>query len=136
VALVLIAAEVASGQFVLLMLGGGALVAAGVAALAPGSPVLGGVAFALASLVLLFAARPALKRRLDRGMGAAPLHTQALVGRGGVVLQRVDAHGGRVRIGGDEWSARPLVEHDVIEAGTAVTVMRISGATALVVAAG
>jgi len=47
-----------------------------------------------------------------------------------------DGQGGQVRIGGELWSARTLDDHDVIEAGTAVTVMQISGATALVVTAG
>ena len=92
---------------------------------------------AMAAVLMLVAARPALRARLERGAADhAPLPTNARVGRGAVVLSRVDAHGGRVRIGGDEWSARTLDAHDVIEEGTAVTVMRISGATAVVVAAG
>ena len=133
---VLIGAEVLSGQFVLLMLGGGALAAAGVSFLVPDSPVVGGVTFAIAAVLLLFAARPALRTRLESGMSEAPLHTRGLVGRGAVVVARVDGHGGQVRIGGELWSARTLDDHDVIEEGTAVTVMQISGATALVVAAG
>lgn len=137
VGLALIAAEVLSGEFVLLMLGGGALAAAGMSAVVQDSPVVGGITFALASVLLLLAVRPALRRRLDRGVSDhPPLHTGALIGRGAVVVERVDAHGGRVRIGGDLWSARTLDEHDVIETGAAVTVMRISGATAVVVPAG
>ena len=133
----LIAAEVLSGEFVLLMLGGGALAAAGVSFFVPDSPVVGGVTFAIAAVLLLFAARPALRHRLDRGVtDDAPLHTRALVGRGAVTVSRVDGHGGQVRIGGELWSARALDDHDVIEEGTPVTVMQISGATALVVAAG
>ena len=88
-------------------------------------------------MLLLFAARPALRHRLERGLSdQPPLHTRALVGRGAVVVSRVDGHGGQVRIGGELWSARTLDDHDVIEEGAAVTVMQISGATALVVAAG
>jgi len=34
----------------------------------PDSPVVGGVTFAIASVLLLFAARPALRHRLDRGV--------------------------------------------------------------------
>ena len=117
----LIAAEVLSGEFVLLMLGGGALAAAGVSFLVPDSPVVGGVTFAIAAVLLLFAARPALRHRLDRGA---------------VVVSRVDGHGGQVRIGGELWSARALDDHDVIEEGAPVTVMQISGATAIVVSAG
>ena len=105
--------------------------------LVPDSPVVGGVTFAIAAVLLLFAARPALRHRLERGLSdQAPLHTRALVGRGAVVVSRVDGHGGQVRIGGELWSARALDDHDVIEEGTAVTVMQISGATALVVTAG
>lgn len=135
--LVLVAGEVLSGQFVLLMFGGGALAAAGASFLVPDTPVVGGVTFAAAAVLLLFAARPALRHRLEGGIAAAPpLHSGALVGRGAVVVARVDGHGGQVRIGGELWSARALDDHDVIETGTAVTVMQISGATALVVTAG
>lgn len=133
----LIAGEVLSGQFVLLMLGGGALVAAAASFLVPDTPVVGGVAFAVAAVLLLLAARPALRHRLERGLSdQPPLHSRALVGRGAVVVSRVDGQSGQVRIGGELWSARTLDDHDVIEAGTAVTVMQISGATALVVTAG
>jgi membrane protein implicated in regulation of membrane protease activity len=58
--------------------------------------------------------------------------TAALVGARAVVLQRVDANGGRVRIGGEEWSARAFMPDEVVEAGKQVEVVRIEGATALV----
>lgn len=77
----LVAAELLSGQFVLLMLGGGALVAAGVSFLVPDAPLVGGVTFAVAAVALLLAARPALRHRLERGISdQPPLHTRALVG--------------------------------------------------------
>jgi membrane protein implicated in regulation of membrane protease activity len=41
-------------------------------------------------------------------------------------------HGGRVRIGGEVWSARSYDETLVIPAGRIVDVMQIEGATALV----
>jgi membrane protein implicated in regulation of membrane protease activity len=44
----------------------------------------------------------------------------------------VDVNGGRVRIGGEEWSARAFVEDQVIEPGARVDVVKIEGATALV----
>jgi membrane protein implicated in regulation of membrane protease activity len=136
--LVLVAAEVLSGEFVLLMLGGGAL-AAGVVSLVVGGPIVltvivGGAVFAVASVLLLFAVRPALRRRLDRGIDHAVMHHKALVGATAVVVSRVDGHGGRVKIEGDLWSARSSDGHEVIEEGKRVTVMSISGATALVVA--
>jgi membrane protein implicated in regulation of membrane protease activity len=58
--------------------------------------------------------------------------TAALEGARALVLQRVDQVGGRVRIGGEEWSARAYMPDQVIEPGTHVEVAKIEGATALV----
>ena len=58
--------------------------------------------------------------------------TAALVGASAVVVERVDAHGGRVKIGGEIWSARTLDGEQVLEPGTNVQVAEIQGATALV----
>jgi membrane protein implicated in regulation of membrane protease activity len=58
--------------------------------------------------------------------------TAALEGTHAVVLQRVDVSGGRVRIGGEEWSARAFMPDQVMEPGARVEVMKIEGATALV----
>jgi membrane protein implicated in regulation of membrane protease activity len=132
VGLVLVSAEVLSGEFVLLMLGGGAVLAGGASLLGAG-PVAGAVVFAVASVLLLFAVRPALRRRLAKGIDQSVMHHKALVGATAVVLQRVDGHGGRVKIGGDVWSARSSDGLEVIEPGRSVTVLDISGATALVV---
>lgn len=133
VGLALILAEVLSGEFVLLMLGGGAFVAAGAVALGLG-PVAGVVTFALASAVLVFAVRPALRRKLDHAVEDGRMHHRALIGAEAVVVSRVDGDGGRVKIGGDLWSARPVHPDDVIEQGATVLVVEISGATAVVVA--
>jgi membrane protein implicated in regulation of membrane protease activity len=56
----------------------------------------------------------------------------ALVGRSAIVLEEVTEHGGRIRIGGEEWSSRPYDESLVIPVGTKVDVMQIDGANALV----
>jgi len=132
VGLVLVAAELVSGEFVLLMLGGGALVAAG-ASLFVG-PALSAVIFGVASVLLLLGLRPALRRRLDRHVPHTPTRAEAVVGGTATVVARVDGHGGRIRIGDDEWSARSFDETQVIEPGERVTVVRIAGATALVLA--
>ena len=58
--------------------------------------------------------------------------TAALEGGRAVVTIRVDQTGGRVRIGGEEWSARAYMADQVLEPGTQVLVMKIEGATALV----
>ena len=56
----------------------------------------------------------------------------ALEGAKAVVLQRVDGRGGRVKIGGEEWSARSYVPDESFDVGTEVEVVQIQGATALV----
>jgi membrane protein implicated in regulation of membrane protease activity len=56
----------------------------------------------------------------------------ALVGANATVLQRVDDSGGLVRIGGEEWTARPYMDGQVFEPGAKVEVAEIKGATALV----
>jgi membrane protein implicated in regulation of membrane protease activity len=58
--------------------------------------------------------------------------TAALAGAKAVVLKRVDADGGLVRIGGEEWTARAYMEGQVLEPGARVEVVKIEGATALV----
>lgn len=130
--LVLIAAEVLSGEFVLLMLGGAALLAAGASAIVTGSIALGGVVFVVSAGLLVFAVRPPLRRRLERGVGHHQSHVERLVGATATVVRRVDHQGGQIKIGGDLWSARAMGQ-EVIEEGSAATVMEISGATALVV---
>jgi membrane protein implicated in regulation of membrane protease activity len=60
------------------------------------------------------------------------LAVAALVGRQARVVQEVTGHAGRVRIGGEEWSARAYDETLVIPPGTTVDVIEIEGATALV----
>ncbi len=127
--IVLIAAEVLSGDFVLLMLGVAALAAAGSGAL--GTPLwLDVVVFGVISVALITVARPVLKRRLE----AAQVRTNAdaLVGSLAVVVSTVNAHGGKVKLRGESWSARAYDETQVLEPGLEVRVLEISGATAIV----
>jgi membrane protein implicated in regulation of membrane protease activity len=58
--------------------------------------------------------------------------TAALVGREALTLTEVTRHNGRVRIGGEEWTARPYDPDVVIPEGTSVDVLAIEGVTALV----
>ena len=108
----------------------GAVAAAVVAAVGPGwlAQLIVFVAGAAASLAVL---RPIARAHL-RMPHAIRTGTAALVGAPAIALDRVDAHGGRVRIGGEIWSARAYDETQVIEAGSRVEVMKIEGATALV----
>jgi membrane protein implicated in regulation of membrane protease activity len=109
-----------------------ALAAAGAAAL--GLDVLWqGVTFAVVAVAGLVGIRPLVKRQLRPKFG--PQHkfgVAALVGRQARVVQEVTGHAGRVRIGGEEWSARAYDETLVIPPGTTVDVIEIEGATALV----
>jgi membrane protein implicated in regulation of membrane protease activity len=83
------------------------------------------------SLASLGVLRPIARRHL-RQPAISRTGTDALVGRQALVTQRVDARGGRVRIGGEEWSARAYVGDQVLEAGQTVDIIQIEGATALV----
>ena len=107
-----------------------AVVAAVVAAVGLGSivQVTVFIAGALASLAFL---RPIAREHLHMP-AMIRTGTAALVGAKATVLQRVDANGGRVRIGGEEWSARAYMDDQVLEPGTRVEVAKIDGATALV----
>lgn len=130
IGLVLIAAEVLSGDLVLLMLGIGALAGAGADALGA-NLIVDVLVFAGASVGLLVLARPALKRRYLE-TGGTKMNVEALVGAQAVALSAVDAHGGQVKLAGGVWSARNFVEGAVIAEGATVTVVEISGATAVV----
>jgi membrane protein implicated in regulation of membrane protease activity len=89
------------------------------------------LAFIIGSIATVAFLRPIAKRHLHMP-AALRTGTAALEGTKAVVLQRVDINGGRVRIGGEEWSARAYMEDQVLEPGTRVEVVKIEGATALV----
>ncbi|MGC4932344.1 NfeD family protein [Gordonia sp. DT30] len=129
--IVLLIGEMVSGDLVLLMLGGGALAAAGVDFFVSPPIWVDGVVFAVAAVLLLAFVRPVAKRHL-LSRPALLTNTEALEGKHAVVTAHVDEHGGRVKIGGEEWSARVMTPGDRFEAGEQVTVMQIDGATAVV----
>jgi membrane protein implicated in regulation of membrane protease activity len=130
VAAVLGVAELATTTFALGIIAVGALVAAAVGATDLGLPFQL-LAFVVASAAGLGFVLPIARRHLKQ---PPVLRTgmAALVGRRAQVLEEVTEHGGRVRIGGEVWSARSYDETLVIPAGSAVDVMQIEGATALV----
>jgi membrane protein implicated in regulation of membrane protease activity len=89
------------------------------------------IAFAVASAAGLGVVRPIAVRHIKQ----PPLlrtGTSALVGRSAKVVEEVTDDGGKVRIGGELWSARPYDESQVIPVGSSVDVFAIEGATALV----
>jgi membrane protein implicated in regulation of membrane protease activity len=123
-------AEALTGDLFLLMLSGGAL-AAVASSLLVDNYVIDGIVFAVVALLLLVLVRPALRRRFAEGTGL-PEPMKALEGKSALVLDRVGRHEGQVKLDGQVWTARPLDDNDVFEAGDHVTVMRIDGATAVV----
>jgi membrane protein implicated in regulation of membrane protease activity len=112
------------------LVGLAALIAAGAGFLGGDAAIQFG-AFILASALGLGVARPFALRHI-RQPPMLRTGTAALVGRPAITLEEVGPHSGRVRIGGEEWSARSYDETQVIPAGKTVDVMHIEGATALV----
>jgi len=108
-----------------------AAVAAAAAALAGAAVWLQALVFVLGSFASLGLLRPIARAHLSMPR-AIRTGAAALEGAAAVVLQRVDEQGGRVRIGGEEWSARSYVPDEVFDPGAQVEVARIEGATALV----
>jgi membrane protein implicated in regulation of membrane protease activity len=127
----LIAAEMLSGDFFLLMVGVSALAGAGTEWIF-GSTLLSCAVFALVAIGLVTFARPWLKRRMHGELVVT--NADALIGRKAVAVSAVDGQGGQVRLGGDVWSARAFDDHQAISPGDEVTVVEIAGATAVVLA--
>ncbi len=125
-------AEVVGGEFVLLMLGGGALAAALTALIFPDQLVIQLVVFAVASVVLVVGLRPALKRRYLQP-SAIKTGMDAIIGSKAMVISTVDGDGGQVKIGGEVWSAVGVDGHRPLPPGTPVTVVEVRGATAVVI---
>jgi membrane protein implicated in regulation of membrane protease activity len=108
-----------------------AAVAAGVVDALGGGAVLQLIVFIAGAVASVLLIRPIAKAHL-RMPAELRTGTAALAGAKAVVLQRVDTEGGRVRIGGEEWSARAYMAGEVYEPGDRVEVVKIEGATALV----
>jgi membrane protein implicated in regulation of membrane protease activity len=130
-AAVLGVAELVTGTFILVMLAAGAIAAAIVAGL-DGPAVVQGIVFALVSGAALFGLRPALTRHIHRNADATPMGLQAIEGAAGLVLEKVDADHGLIKIDGELWTARSYDVTQSFDQGEHVRVIEIRGATALV----
>jgi membrane protein implicated in regulation of membrane protease activity len=131
VALVLLAVEVATVDFVFLMVAGGALAAAVASALGASVPVQVVVAVVVAGLLLLLV-RPLVKRHFMVADVSRTIGARSLVGRSGRVLQTVTENDGRIKLAGETWSARTGVGAAQCEPGQEVRVVSIEGATVIV----
>lgn len=130
-AVVLGVLELVSLDLFLVMLAGGAVVG-GITALLHGPIELQFVMAMITAVGLLGVIRPNVVRRLHGGQDLK-IGAEALIGKRATVLREL-VHGtpGRVKIGGEEWTAEPYDEDDRIEVGELVDVVQIKGATAYV----
>ncbi|PWI43594.1 NfeD family protein [Streptomyces sp. ICBB 8177] len=96
-----------------------------------GSIVLQVLVFAVVSVALVAVVRVVANRQSATAPGLRT-GVEALKGRQAVVVERVDGRTGRVKLGGEIWSARSLDTARVYEAGQEVDVVDIEGATAVV----
>ncbi|WP_028812954.1 NfeD family protein [Streptomyces flavidovirens] len=130
VAAVLAVAEIFTLTAALGMLSVAALVTSGFTAV--GLPLVWQfLVFTIVATVSVLFVRPVALRHMLQPQ-AERFGIDALVGRAAYVVSEVTALGGRVRIGGEEWTARAYDETLVIPPGTTVDVIEISGTTALV----
>ena len=127
----LVVLELVSMDLILIMLAGGAF--AGMAVAIAGGPFAVAMPVAIGvSVALMWLVRPTVVHRLHAGPTLA-VGPEALIGKRALVLEIVThAVPGRVKIGGDVWSAQPYDEDDRIEEGATVDVVSIKGATAYV----
>jgi membrane protein implicated in regulation of membrane protease activity len=112
------------------MLAAGAVAGAVVAALGGGA-VPQVVVFAVVSVALIAVVRP-IANRHSTARPALRTGIDALKGRQAVVLERVDRRGGRIKLAGEVWSARPLDNDQSYDVGQEVDVVEIEGATAVI----
>jgi membrane protein implicated in regulation of membrane protease activity len=130
---VLVVAEIFTTTLFLVMFGIGAFAAAGAAAL--GAPVpLQAVVFAAVSALTLVFARPTIQRHRQAALSGdeQPFGMQAIAGSTALVLERVDAESGVVKIDGEIWTARSYDVTQVFTPGQRVRVIEVKGVTALV----
>ncbi|WDZ88177.1 NfeD family protein [Micromonospora cathayae] len=130
---VLAVAEIFTATLFLIMFAVGAFAAAGAAAL--GAPVaIQAVVFAVVSALTVFAARPTIQRHRRSAVesGDQPFGVEAIEGSTALVLERVDADHGMVKIDGELWTARSYDATQVFVPGQRVRVIQVRGATALV----
>ena len=129
--IVLGVAEMFSLDLILAMLAAGAVV--GMVAAIIGLPVAVQVIAALAaSVAMLSLVRPAFVKRLHSGPELSLGHGK-LVGTRGLVTEEITGlAAGRIKAGGEIWTALPYDENLRIAPGETVEILQIKGATAYV----
>ncbi|WP_404465143.1 NfeD family protein [Micrococcus antarcticus] len=130
-ALVLAGVEVLTLDLLFLMLAAGAA-AGGVAALAGADLWVQIVLFAVVSLLMLTAVRPAALRRLHSDDAASASYLDTLPGRRLTADAAITRESGLIGVDGDTWSARVDAGAPDAEPGTDVRILRVDGATLIV----
>lgn len=128
-ALVLAILELFMLDFTFLMLGLAALATAAIAAFLPAELAIQIGGFGVFAILLLVLVRPWAQRHMNP-KGRAVGNVAANIGRTAKALTEISPEGGRVKIGGDEWTGR--TDGGAIPAGSNVVVVAIDGATAVV----
>lgn len=126
VAVGLCAGELLTLDLVLLMLGGAALAGGATALVTDSLPAQCAVA-AVTAVVLLALVRPVARRHLE--VPSLPWGRGRLAGRTATVVQPVTHDSGQVRVDGELWRARPYAGGPDIDAGAAVVIAEVDGAT-------
>ena len=128
-ALLLFVAEMLAPGFWLLSVAVGCLAGGLVSLVMPGflAPVL---SFAAGTLLSLVAIRPMLLKYLHHPSTEIKTNVDALIGKVGVVSERIDpgTGKGRVLVEGENWRGTSLMD-TVLEPGTRVMVVRVEGTT-------
>ena len=133
VAAVALGIEVFTLDLTFALIGIGALAGAGVA-VAGGPLWLSVVVAAGVALAGILLVRPVALRHLRKVPVGARTGVDALPGAEGLALTEISVHDGRMKLRGEEWSARldPAITEEIVPTGTRLVVTRIDGATALV----
>ena len=125
VAIVLLILEILTSGFGVICFAIGAVFSALAAGLG-GNITLQIVVFAVVSLLTFIFLRPVVLRFLDKKSNDVKTNADAIIGRKGVVSERIDTeqHTGRVAVDGDDWKA---VSEDglVIEKGVNVEIVKL-----------
>ncbi|MBR3426332.1 MAG: NfeD family protein [Bacteroidales bacterium] len=84
------------------------------------------IIFVVVSLLTFIFLRPVVMRFLERKSKDVKTNADAIIGRKGVVSERIDAeqHTGRVAIDGDDWKAASE-DGSVIEKGATVEIVKL-----------
>ena len=108
-----------------------AALAGGITAAVGGGVVLQIISFAITAALMLLVVRPVAYRHRQQ-LPETRTGVAALIGRDALVVEQVNGRDGRVKIGGEIWTARSYDTSTEFEVGRTVQVLEIDGATALV----